>query len=182
MSDLSDVEEFLEHRNFNHNSDLKFMLEECAPPHIGLQLKSCCENTTCYHRQTKQIVAALNRFKKFLKTKAEFKVGDRVELAETPEINERESFGWLCSKHFLVEGAKATVADVGYYDGQFGYSVIFDDESWKEERTGIIHPTETKHKHTYYLREYQLRKSSKVIDTARAYVKALWSEFHKIGD
>jgi hypothetical protein len=180
MSDLSGVEKFLEHKNFNHNTDLKFMLEECAPSHIGLKLKSCCPDTTCYHKQNKQIIAALNRFKKFLTTKGNFKVGDRVELAETPEISEATAWGWLGSKHFMVEGAKATIHDIGYYKGQFGYSVIFDDESWKERGTGVIHPIETKEKSLYYLREYQLRKSG---NGTREFLSKLWSDFYyRIGD
>lgn len=70
-----------------------------------------------------------------------FKAGDRVRLAKTPTINEKESWGWMSAKHFLVKGAKATVQEVGCGEGGFTYTLVFDDETW-------IHPhTKEKMKH-----------------------------------
>lgn len=61
---------------------------------------------------------------------APFKPGDRVVLVETPVINEKESWGWLGHKHYLVAGAVATVKAVDYKDDQFIAEVVFDNESW----------------------------------------------------
>ncbi len=68
-----------------------------------------------------------------------FAVGQRVELSVTPVINNREAWGWLGAKHFLVEGAVATVVERQFYEGHFRFGLHFDDESW-------IH-FETKEKH-----------------------------------
>lgn len=69
-----------------------------------------------------------------------FKVGDRVRLTRTPEITTEKSWGWIGSKHFLMKGALATVADVDYRaDGKcFEYLLKFDDDSWID-RDGIKH-------------------------------------------
>lgn len=58
-----------------------------------------------------------------------FKVGDRVQLTKTPVINEAESWGWMGFKHFLVEGALATVQARSFYKGKFRFDLCFDDES-----------------------------------------------------
>ena len=67
---------------------------------------------------------------------APFKVGDRVKLAKTPTITEKESWGWMGCKHFLVKGAKATVEEVGCGEGGFTFSMLFDDETWIHPHTG----------------------------------------------
>ena len=88
---------------------------------------------------------------------APFKVGDRVELIKTPIINEKESWGWLSSKHFLVKGALATVKDVDYEDGKFIVDVIFDEESWIDDK-GKKRKIENKDKHTYCISEKSIRR------------------------
>ncbi len=62
--------------------------------------------------------------------KSPFAVGDRVKLARTPEITETHSWGWLGAKHFLVEGAQATIQTREFFNGQFYFGLHFDDESW----------------------------------------------------
>jgi hypothetical protein len=70
---------------------------------------------------------------------AKWKVDDRVELATTPDINEKESWGWMGYKHFLIEGAKATVRTVEFQSGHFQYALRFDDDSWIDHE-GVRHP------------------------------------------
>jgi len=59
-----------------------------------------------------------------------FQVGDLVKLTKTPEITKEKSWGWLCAKHFLIEGATGRVAVREFYDGLFRFYVVFDNESW----------------------------------------------------
>lgn len=72
-----------------------------------------------------------------------FKVGDRVMLTKTPDINPQTSWGWMGAKHFLVQGAKATVEEREFYNGQFRFGLFFDDESWIDHR-GILRPVDRK--------------------------------------
>jgi hypothetical protein len=67
---------------------------------------------------------------KFLLTLAPHQIGDRVMLAETPEITPTQRWGWMGAKHFLVKGAKATVKEVEADGREFGYMLEFDDDSW----------------------------------------------------
>ncbi len=84
--------------------------------------------------------------------RAPFKAGDRVRLTVTPEINEKDSWGWMGSKHFLVKGAVATVHSVDFRDGKFNALLYFDDETWKDDagvlrkkdRASLYHFWETK--------------------------------------
>jgi hypothetical protein len=41
-----------------------------------------------------------------------FKIGDTVELIETPEITEKIAWGWLGAKHYLKAGATGRVLSV----------------------------------------------------------------------
>lgn len=69
-------------------------------------------------------------FAKALFERSPIKKGARVRLTKTPDINEKDSWGWLGAKHFLVAGAMATVADVDFSKGKFSAGLVFDDESW----------------------------------------------------
>lgn len=178
MSDLKTVTKILEHGCFCHNSELKYMFE-CMPSSIShRELASDCERVYCYHKQEKEIKRTLQEFKKFMETKSKFKVGDRVEIAETPVINEKECWGWLSSKHFLIEGAKATISEISYYNNDFGYLVIFDDESWKDQQ-GVIHPVSEKSR--YHFWERDLRSVGSRLSSCE-FLKKLWSDFYRIGD
>lgn len=64
-----------------------------------------------------------------------FKVGDRVRLTKTPAI-ERGS-GWYGSRHFLVEGAIATVKGCDWKKGKFVFDLEFDNESWVDSEGRI---------------------------------------------
>lgn len=81
----------------------------------------------------------LTRCYDFLLTLAPFQPGARVMMAETPVINEKESWGWIGSKHFLVRGAQAIVRAVHADRDGFSYDVEFDDDSWVDHHTNEIH-------------------------------------------
>lgn len=62
-----------------------------------------------------------------------FQPGDRVILAAPPRITERDSWGWMAHRHYLVKGAVGTVREIdwsGGADGHFRCAVEFDGESW----------------------------------------------------
>lgn len=66
---------------------------------------------------------------------APFKVGDRVELALTPTINDETAHGWIGSKHFLIKGAAGTVCSSDVLaDGRLVFHVQFDDETWIDSK------------------------------------------------
>jgi len=46
-----------------------------------------------------------------------YKVGERVKLSKTLDI--RPDSGWYGSRHFLIEGATATVIQTNFRDGLF---------------------------------------------------------------
>lgn len=87
---------------------------------------------------------------------APFKVGDRVELAVTPTINCKTSYGWLGSKHFLKKGAKGTVIDASCGTRGFCFGVMFDDESWISPIDKTVNLTEPDKRHIFYFDERSL--------------------------
>src|ERR1035437_1738811 len=106
MSSLECVNELLEQDCFCHSSDLKYMFE-CMPCSIHRgELASDCEGTDCFHKQSKEIKEKLKQFKTFLETKGRFKVGDRVEIANTPVITDKIAYGWEGEKHFEEKGER----------------------------------------------------------------------------
>lgn len=86
---------------------------------------------------------------------APFKVGDRVMLKKTPAINPHDSWGWMSSKHFLVKGAVGTVQYVEASKRGFSAGIVFDDESWVDDK-GVVHPIEEKNRHTFAFSEDSL--------------------------
>lgn len=76
----------------------------------------------------------------FLLTFAPYQPGDRVRLTKTPEISDRERWGWLRAKHFMKTGALARIVSVSS-DGQgFDYGLEFDEDSYLDRRTNTVHP------------------------------------------
>jgi hypothetical protein len=111
------------------------MNEETLPQLIELveQLEKLTRGNLAdlkYHLQTANSIWRL----------APFKVGDRVQLAKTPNINEKDSWGWMGAKHFLIKGAAATVQVREFYDASFVFGLHFDDDSW-------LTPEGVKHMH-----------------------------------
>jgi hypothetical protein len=142
------------------------------------ELASDCEGTDCFHKQSKEIKEKLKQFKTFLETKGRFKVGDRVEIANTPVITDKIAYGWQGGKHFLVKGAKGIIGTIDYYNDHFGYGVLFDDESWKDAK-GVIHPvSERSH---YHFKEENLRSVGSGLVPCN-FLRNLWSDFYRIGD
>ncbi len=86
-----------------------------------------------------------------------FKPGDRVALTKTPEITGEKSWGWLGSKHFLVEGAVGVVVSIDADERGFSAMVQFDDESYIDHRTKAVCPVAEKDRHVYGFREQSLR-------------------------
>ena len=178
MSNLRTIEEYLNKQCLCHeNSDLNYALESMPACIKQPPLRLGCD---CKHDQEKAIKRALRQFKTFIKTNAKFQVGDRVELALTPEINAHTAPGWMGSKHFLFEGAKATVTEISFRCNEFRYAVCFDDESWIHTFTKEIHMVEANHKHSYWFDEEQIRPANS--SPVRHYLTQLWHDFARIGD
>jgi len=175
MSNLETVTELLKKNCFCHNSELKFTFE-CMPSSIRTPaIKDGCD---CFHAKEDEIKQTLQQFKTFMETKAKFKVGDRVELNRTPIINATEAWGWMSSRHFLIKGAQATVREISYYCNEFRYQIVFDEDSWIDEKN-VIHPRTSANKHTYNFREDSL---DRVGSRPCEFLKKLWSDFYRIGD
>ena len=68
-----------------------------------------------------------------------FKVGQRVQLAATPVITEKTSWGWMPYKHFIIKGHAGTVASASCGSDGFTFDVILDDQTWLDP-TGTAHP------------------------------------------
>ncbi|RUR74888.1 hypothetical protein PCC6912_50660 [Chlorogloeopsis fritschii PCC 6912] len=79
-----------------------------------------------------------------------FKVGERVVLTKTPEID-KES-GWYRGKHFLVEGAIATIKNRDYYQNKFVFYLEFENESWIDSN-GEIHLYDPERRHHFAFSE-----------------------------
>lgn len=60
---------------------------------------------------------------------ARFKEGNRVELIDTPRIDQTVRPGWMSYKHFLVKGARGKVHTIHWYD-KFVYGIQFDKEHY----------------------------------------------------
>lgn len=84
-----------------------------------------------------------------------FKVGDRVQLKTTPEISKDVAWGWLGAKHFLVEGAIATVVTADYRDDSFEFGLQFDDDSWVD-RSGNLRLVEIERRGIFWFGETYL--------------------------
>lgn len=116
----------------------------------GIRILQCGPLSYYIERAQEYQEALFNKF-------APFKIGDRVRLIKTPEINENRFPGWLSSKHFLIEGAVGTVESVDYRDETFCADVVFDNESWIDSN-GTRHPIEENGKHTFLFSEKLLVK------------------------
>jgi hypothetical protein len=87
--------------------------------------------------------------------RALFQVDQRVVLRRTPEINSQHSWGWRGAKHFLVQGASATVRSVHFLHGRFWYNLAFDDDSWVDAQRAV-HPTKLEDRGLYAFSEDDL--------------------------
>lgn len=85
---------------------------------------------------------------------SKFKSGDRLVLVK--DIDLTHAWGWEHCKHFLIKGEKVTVDSYDYFNGQYVYDVIFDNESFIsafDNQTYFI-----KKKHTFAIEEYYFEK------------------------
>ena len=91
-----------------------------------------------------------------------FKVGDRIELASTPKIDKDTRWGWLGSKHYLIEGSPGVVVSRDYYKGRFSFDIKMDLESWVQdwgEDRGKWKSVSDRHTYCFY--EGTIRSSTK---------------------
>jgi hypothetical protein len=88
---------------------------------------------------------------------APYAKGDRVELVATPEINMQDSWGWMASKHFLIEGAAATVHAIELWDKGWSVSLKFDDDSWIDQ-AGKVNPIAEERRSLYCFGARWIRK------------------------
>jgi len=79
----------------------------------------------CPETELSYIIEKLEEYKEGLFSYSKFKVGELVKLTLTPNISEKENWGWLGYKDYLVKGAIGKVADVDYYKGFFRYGLLF---------------------------------------------------------
>jgi hypothetical protein len=86
---------------------------------------------------------------------APFKVGDRAVLRSPPEINKKDSWGWMHAKHFLVAGAVGSVADVKFYNGVWCVGFCPDEQTFKSSVTGKYEPAD---KGIYNMGAHRLEK------------------------
>ena len=86
---------------------------------------------------------------------AKFHTGDRVQLGITPVIDDSTAPGWLSSKHFLLAGAEGMVRDVDVRGGVFYYQVVFDAESWLDDKK-IERAIDADRRHSYCFAENYL--------------------------
>jgi len=103
-------------------------------------MRELAENIASSKYTLKDIHDALvqaDEYREALLKLSPLQVGDVAVLCETPNINERDSWGWMPYKHFLVKGEKCTVNKVEFYKGSFRYSVVFDNHSWMDSKGNI---------------------------------------------
>lgn len=87
---------------------------------------------------------------------APFKAGDRVRLIVDPDI--RKSPGWRGLTHFLKAGAEGIVHDVDTSGSEFVAQVVFDDETWIDEK-GERQPVHLKHYYQFFEGELEVMDS-----------------------
>jgi len=83
-----------------------------------------------------------------------FDAGDRVELVKNVSVSNISN--WYNSRHFLIQGGKATVEARGYRDGKFSFDVVFDNETWIDNNGD---ERAADNKHTYTLDESYFRRT-----------------------
>jgi hypothetical protein len=88
------------------------------------------------------------------------KLGDTVTLKRTPRIDESHAWGWMGGKHFLIKGARATVAKVTASGDGFTYGLHFENETWKD-REGMEHPRDKASLYLFHEKELEAASSAK---------------------
>lgn len=79
-------------------------------------------------------------------SRAPWQPGDRARLVKTPDINEKESWGWMASRHFLVEGREGVIASIDFRNGRFTCLWCPDNQTWISSMDGKERPvTEPSH-------------------------------------
>ncbi len=89
----------------------------------------------------------------FLLTLSPFKMGELVQLADTPIINARDSWGWMPYKHFLVKGSVARVASIEADCDGFSYGLEFLEHSWINQHTKAVNPVPQKERGEFWFKQ-----------------------------
>lgn len=77
-----------------------------------------------------------------------FQIGSTVQLVNYPGVNKDKSPGWWPSRHFLVNGSVARVADMDYYKGEFRYDLVFNSETWIDD-DNKVHQKDRKSRYNF---------------------------------
>ena len=131
---------------------------------LGL-VEQVVTNTLEFNRKTsnQELEYANKRIAEYIKglfDHAKFKVGDRVKLnsAWTHHVgNNGISSSWDSCKHFLIEGATATVKTVDFYPKGFVYDIMFDVETWIDKWAKPPIEREVTDKHLFAFHEKFLK-------------------------
>jgi len=175
---LETVDEILKQDCFCHNiSDVRYIIET-MPKTIVSNVNL---DAHCSHHQHDAIKEVLVQVQSFFKT-SQFKVGARIQLAKTPNVNVKDAPGWMSYRHLLVEGANGTVAEVSYYKDRFSYGIIFDnDTTWIDSKDVIRTRSNTTDKSMFHFKESELRSDGS--QTMCEFLRGLWHDFYaKRGD
>jgi hypothetical protein len=83
---------------------------------------------------------------------AKYQVGDRVVLAHDLDLTNAP--GWQPSAHFLIKDSPATVKGIDYRKGKYVYDVMFDYESWINDKKQKVMIED---RHTFCMHEEDLK-------------------------
>lgn len=104
-------------------------LEKAIPSSFGYKLQTVIANYS-------------SLFERF----CPYQVGDKVKLTKTPVIEKNS--GWYGSRHFLIEGAIATITERDYYQGKFTFFLVFDNETWIDSQ-GVERAVTENNRHVF---------------------------------
>lgn len=115
---------------------------------------------------TNHTLETISEYVEALFSYSKFKVGGRVQINADWEpyfhaaLDRSDRHGWRGGKHFLIEGAAATVKNIDYRSGRFVYNLHFDDESYMDIVTKKAVPIKDKALYCFqekYLDEFKER-------------------------
>ena len=84
-----------------------------------------------------------------------FQINGKVVLSKAVDFAKAPS--WESSKHFLVEGAIATIINRDFRNKLYVFGVEFEKDSWIDVK-GTIHEYKPEDRHLFYISELSLIK------------------------
>lgn len=76
-------------------------------------------------------------------SRAPWQPGDRARLVKTPDINAKDSWGWMGSRHILVEGREGTITSIDFRDGRFTCLWCPDNQTYISSLDGKEYPVDS---------------------------------------